>query len=46
MTVRFADSRRDLATPRTVQDARHAAIWNADPDVDEETLRRFLTPLL
>jgi dienelactone hydrolase len=29
-----------------VQDAPHAAMWNADPTAYEETLRRFLTPLM
>jgi uncharacterized protein len=43
---RLAERRRDLVTLHTVQDASHAAMWNADPDVYEETLRRFLTPLL
>jgi uncharacterized protein len=42
---RLADSRRDLVTLHTVQNAPHAAMWNADPEVYEETLRRFLTPL-
>jgi uncharacterized protein len=43
---RLADNRPDLVTLHTVQDAPHAAMWNADPDAYEETLRRFLTPLL
>ncbi|MFF4170509.1 alpha/beta hydrolase [Streptomyces sp. NPDC001744] len=31
---------------RTVRDAPHAAMWNPDPSRYEESLRRFLTPLL
>ncbi|SOD58226.1 hypothetical protein SAMN06297387_10144 [Streptomyces zhaozhouensis] len=30
----------------TVPGAEHAAMWNADPGGYEETLRRFLTPLM
>jgi alpha-beta hydrolase superfamily lysophospholipase len=30
----------------TVHQAEHAAMWNADPPAYEETLRRFLTPLM
>ncbi|MGP4113791.1 alpha/beta hydrolase [Streptomyces sp. 4N509B] len=30
----------------TVGHAQHAAMWNADPRAYEETLRRFLTPLM
>jgi pimeloyl-ACP methyl ester carboxylesterase len=36
----------DLVTLHTVRDAPHAAMWNADPAPYEETLRRFLTPLM
>ncbi|WP_405878917.1 alpha/beta fold hydrolase [Streptomyces sp. NBC_01136] len=42
---RLADRRPDLVTLRTVAQAPHGAMWNADPDY-EETLRRFLTPLM
>ena len=35
-----------LTTLHTVRDAPHAALWNTDPAGYEETLRRFLTPLL
>ncbi|MET7743891.1 alpha/beta fold hydrolase [Streptomyces sp. NPDC005385] len=43
---RLAASRPDLVTLSTVPDAPHAAMWNADPAGYEETLRRFLTPLM
>ncbi|WP_200301327.1 alpha/beta hydrolase family protein [Streptomyces adelaidensis] len=33
-------------TLRTVRHAPHGAMWNADPKAYEETLRRFLTPLM
>ncbi|UUU34875.1 alpha/beta fold hydrolase [Streptomyces sp. CA-210063] len=33
-------------TLRTVPHAPHGAMWNADPQAYEETLRRFLTPLM
>ncbi|WP_419993858.1 alpha/beta hydrolase [Streptomyces boninensis] len=36
----------DLATLHPVAGGRHAALWNVDPAAYEETLRRFLTPLL
>ncbi|WP_093801463.1 S9 family peptidase [Streptomyces sp. Wb2n-11] len=36
----------DLAVLHTVPRAPHAAMWNADPATYEETLRRFLTPLM
>lgn len=42
----FAARRPDLISLHTVHDAPHAAMWNADPDGYEETLRRFLTPLM
>ncbi|QNP73479.1 prolyl oligopeptidase family serine peptidase [Streptomyces roseirectus] len=35
-----------LATLHEVRDAPHGAMWNADPGAYEETLRRFLTPLM
>ncbi|MFF1560095.1 alpha/beta hydrolase family protein [Streptomyces sp. NPDC058279] len=43
---RLAAARPDLVTLKTVRGAPHAAMWNADPEVYEETLRRFLTPLM
>ncbi|MCX5383203.1 alpha/beta hydrolase [Streptomyces sp. NBC_00083] len=42
----LADRRPELITLHTVPDAPHAAMWNADPAGYEETLRRFLTPLM
>ncbi|MEU6893473.1 alpha/beta fold hydrolase [Streptomyces sp. NPDC046557] len=43
---RLAAARPDLVTLKTVRSAPHGAMWNADPAVYEETLRRFLTPLM
>lgn len=43
---RLAALRPNLITFHTVQDAPHAAMWNADPPSYEEALRRFLTPLM
>ncbi|NEA66021.1 alpha/beta fold hydrolase [Streptomyces sp. SID12488] len=43
---RLAARRPDLITLHQVQDAPHGAMWNADPATYEETLRRFLTPLM
>ncbi|MEU2394378.1 alpha/beta fold hydrolase [Streptomyces sp. NPDC007369] len=43
---RLAGARPDLVTLRTVRDAPHGAMWNADPHAYEEALRRFLTPLM
>ncbi|MEU5806801.1 alpha/beta fold hydrolase [Streptomyces sp. NPDC047718] len=43
---RLAQARPDLVTLRTVLDAPHGAMWNADPHGYEEALRRFLTPLM
>ncbi|MEU1320250.1 alpha/beta hydrolase family protein [Streptomyces tibetensis] len=43
---RLADARPDLVALRTVADAPHGAMWNADPEGYEEALRRFLTPLV
>ncbi|MGW1213334.1 alpha/beta hydrolase family protein [Streptomyces sp. NPDC002499] len=43
---RLADARPDLVTLHPVHHAPHAAMWNADPRSYEETLRRFLTPLM
>ncbi|KNB52545.1 alpha/beta fold hydrolase [Streptomyces caatingaensis] len=42
----LAGRRPGLVTLRTVRDAGHAALWNADPAGYEEALRRFLTPLV
>ncbi|MFJ3201069.1 alpha/beta hydrolase family protein [Streptomyces sp. NPDC086989] len=43
---RLAAARPDLVTLRTVREAPHGAMWNADPAGYEEALRRFLTPLM
>ncbi|MDX6354831.1 MAG: uncharacterized protein QOF98_1734 [Streptomyces sp.] len=45
-TRRLAERRPDLVALHTVPGAPHAAMWNVDPDGYEETLRRFLTPLM
>ncbi|WP_335936023.1 alpha/beta hydrolase [Streptomyces sp. PTD5-9] len=42
----LAARRPELIALHTVPQAPHAAMWNADPDHYEETLRRFLTPLM
>lgn len=42
----LADRRPDLVTLQVVENAPHGAMWNADPETYEETLRRFLTPLM
>lgn len=42
----LAARRPDLVTLHSVPQAPHAAMWNADPAGYEETLRRFLTPLM
>ncbi|MFW6689644.1 alpha/beta hydrolase [Streptomyces sp. MAR4 CNX-425] len=42
----FAARGGDRLLLREVPDGRHAALWNATPRAYEETLRRFLTPLL
>ncbi|MFJ4961945.1 alpha/beta hydrolase [Streptomyces sp. NPDC088729] len=42
----LAARRPDLVTLHEVPRAPHAAMWNADPAGYEETLRRFLTPLM
>ncbi|MFC8451465.1 alpha/beta hydrolase family protein [Kitasatospora sp. NPDC057223] len=44
--ARLGERRADLVTLRPVPGAEHAALWNADPGGYEESLRRFLTPLL
>lgn len=45
-SLALARSRPDLITLHTVPDAPHAAMWNASPPTYDESLRRFLTPLL
>ncbi|MBC9711852.1 prolyl oligopeptidase family serine peptidase [Streptomyces sp. TRM66268-LWL] len=45
-TREFAARRPDLITLHSVPGATHGAMWNADPRGYEETMRRFLTPLL
>lgn len=42
----LADAREDLVAFHSVPDAPHAAMWNVDPAAYEESVRRFLTPLL
>ncbi|MFD7440167.1 alpha/beta hydrolase [Streptomyces sp. NPDC059909] len=42
----LAARRPDLVSLQTVPDAPHGAMWNVDPARYEETLRRFLTPLV
>ncbi|RDG36069.1 alpha/beta hydrolase [Streptomyces corynorhini] len=42
----LAAHRPELVGLHPVEHAPHAAMWNADPAGYEETLRRFLTPLL
>ncbi|MFD3512395.1 alpha/beta hydrolase family protein [Streptomyces sp. NPDC058657] len=42
----LAAARPDLVTLHPVPDASHGAMWNADPAAYEESLRRFLTPLM
>ena len=46
LSRRLADARPDMVSLRTVAHAPHGAMWNADPQAYEETLRRFLTPLM
>ncbi|MFF5478516.1 alpha/beta hydrolase [Streptomyces sp. NPDC012935] len=46
LSRRLADARPDLVALQTVDHAPHAAMWNADPEFYEESLRRFLTPLM
>ncbi|MFC9118144.1 hypothetical protein ACFTWN_33095, partial [Streptomyces sp. NPDC057092] len=43
---RLAAAHPNTVTLQTVRGASHAAMWNADPDAYEESLRRFLTPLM
>ncbi|MGZ3098411.1 alpha/beta hydrolase family protein [Streptomyces sp. H72] len=46
LSRRLADTHPRLVALHTVEDAPHGAMWNADPDRYEETLRRFMTPLV
>ncbi|WP_437020751.1 alpha/beta hydrolase [Streptomyces sp. enrichment culture] len=46
LSRRLAAARPRLISLCTVARAPHAAMWNAAPDLYEETLRRFLTPLM
>ncbi|MDX3090673.1 alpha/beta fold hydrolase [Streptomyces sp. ME02-6978a] len=43
---RLAAERPELVVLHTVREGAHGAMWNADPEEYEETLRRFLTPLV
>ncbi|WAZ20828.1 alpha/beta fold hydrolase [Streptomyces cinnabarinus] len=43
---RLAAARPNLVNLHTVKRAPHGAMWNADPKSYEESLRRFLTPLM
>jgi pimeloyl-ACP methyl ester carboxylesterase len=43
---RLAARRPGLVALRTVPQAPHGAMWNADPEAYEEALRRFLTPFM
>jgi alpha-beta hydrolase superfamily lysophospholipase len=45
-TRRLAARSPGLVSLHTVPRAPHGAMWNADPKKYEETLRRFLTPLV
>ncbi|UNO42778.1 alpha/beta hydrolase [Streptomyces sp. MST-110588] len=42
----LAARRPDLVTLHPFAQAQHAAMWNTAPSAYEETLRRFLTPLM
>ncbi|QZZ27058.1 alpha/beta hydrolase [Streptomyces sp. ST1015] len=46
LSRRLAARTPALTTLHEVRDAPHGAMWNADPAAYEETLRRFLTPLM
>ncbi|MFH8498334.1 alpha/beta hydrolase [Streptomyces coeruleorubidus] len=46
LSRRLAAARPDMVALRTVGNAPHGAMWNADPQGYEEALRRFLTPLM
>ena len=43
---RLAARRDDLVMYREFPGAEHEALWNTDPHAYEDTVRRFLTPLL
>ncbi|WPW18560.1 alpha/beta hydrolase [Streptomyces sp. HNS054] len=43
---RLAAAHPNTVTLQTVRGAPHAAMWNADPAAYEESLRRFLVPLM
>ncbi|MFC4332438.1 alpha/beta hydrolase [Streptomyces andamanensis] len=43
---RLAADHPNLVALRPVPHASHGAMWNVDPEAYEETLRRFLTPLM
>ncbi|WP_329130552.1 alpha/beta hydrolase [Streptomyces sp. NBC_01476] len=45
-TRELAARRPDVVSLHRVPDAPHTAMWNVDPHGYEETLRRFLTPLM
>ncbi|MFJ8540182.1 alpha/beta hydrolase [Streptomyces sp. NPDC093591] len=46
LSRRLADAHPNLVALNTVKNAPHAAMWNADPESYEESLRRFITPLM
>ncbi|KUL25646.1 alpha/beta hydrolase [Streptomyces regalis] len=46
LSRRLADAHPNLVALNTVKHAPHAAMWNADPESYEESLRRFITPLM
>ncbi|WP_369168362.1 alpha/beta hydrolase [Streptomyces sp. R28] len=46
LSRRLADAHPNLVALTTVKNAPHAAMWNADPEAYEESLRRFVTPLM
>ncbi|NED18649.1 alpha/beta hydrolase, partial [Streptomyces sp. SID9913] len=46
LSRRLAAAQPNTVTLRTVPDAPHGAMWNADPAAYEESLRRFLTPFM
>ncbi|WP_128436620.1 alpha/beta hydrolase [Streptomyces cyaneus] len=46
LSRRLAEAHPNLVAINTVKNAPHAAMWNADPESYEESLRRFITPLM
>ncbi|WP_445523926.1 alpha/beta hydrolase [Streptomyces cyslabdanicus] len=46
LSRRLAERRPNLVALHMVPSAPHGAMWNADPEGYEESLRRFLTPLM